>query len=336
MAVVNIFQMSALAEKTIIVTADGALPPTAKIIASKVEGPAPLTVSLSCDCKSGDAPIVSYSWSYGDGEFTQEAAATHVYANAGGVVARLTVTDSRGLTATAEQPIAVDDGNFKPPYATARANPTKGDAPLAVQFISEFGDPEGLVVARKWILPDGTTVTDMDPVRTFTSVGTVSARLEVTNDRGLTAVDTVTIDVTRNGALPPKIISTPSGTAVVGQSWLYDEDGTPAARGTRPLTWDLGKLVNGQTVNAPDGMQIDPSTGHITWTPSAAQVGELPVTLRATNAAGTDSQDFTVVVESDAPARKGCGCDTGSAPMSGFALVLLALLKRGRTRANSN
>ncbi len=47
---------------------------------------------------------------------------------------------------------------------------------------------------------------------------------------------------------------------------------------------------------APAGMTIDPATGLIQWTPVAAQAGETPVTIRATNVAGSvEFQSFTII-----------------------------------------
>ena len=41
------------------------------------------------------------------------------------------------------------------------------------------------------------------------------------------------------------------------------------------------------TQGAPEGATIDSATGKINWTPSAKQLGKVPVTLVVTNAAGT-------------------------------------------------
>jgi uncharacterized repeat protein (TIGR01451 family) len=46
----------------------------------------------------------------------------------------------------------------------------------------------------------------------------------------------------------------------------------------------------------PAGMTIDPATGLIAWTPTAAQLGDHPVEVRASNTQGADTQRFTVTV----------------------------------------
>jgi hypothetical protein len=80
----------------------------------------------------------------------------------------------------------------------------------------------------------------------------------------------------------PVITSTPVINAVVGQAYTYDVD----ASGSPAPTYGLTVF--------PAGMTIDPVSGIIDWTPTAA--GDVPVTVEATNSAGTDDQSFTIVV----------------------------------------
>ena len=50
-------------------------------------------------------------------------------------------------------------------------------------------------------------------------------------------------------------------------------------------------------VQAPPGMTIDPATGQITWTPTAAMVGTVIVTVRASNALGSADYTFILTVQ---------------------------------------
>lgn len=58
-----------------------------------------------------------------------------------------------------------------------------------------------------------------------------------------------------------------------------------------PVTWSL--------VSGPAGMTINPATGVVSWSP--AVVGNHGVTIRATNAAGNDTEPWTVRVDPIAP-----------------------------------
>lgn len=60
-----------------------------------------------------------------------------------------------------------------------------------------------------------------------------------------------------------------------------------AASGTAPITFSDGATL-------PDGLAIDPATGAVTGTPTTA--GTFAVTITATNAAGSDTADFSIVI----------------------------------------
>ena len=81
---------------------------------------------------------------------------------------------------------------------------------------------------------------------------------------------------------PPQIISTPPTQGTVGQLYLYDVD----SNGFPVPTFEL--------INAPQGMTINPTSGLIEWIPVTN--GEFLVDIQAENAAGSDSQEFTIVV----------------------------------------
>jgi hypothetical protein len=139
--------------------------------------------------------------------------------------------------------------------------------------------------------------------------------LQVEDESGLLGHDQLTVVVRSDGERVPRIVSRPGLEAVAGQPYAYDPDGKASAQGSRPLWWDVGKMLDGRQVNAPEGLLIDGDSGAVTWTPTAAQVGEQRVTLKAHNAVGTDLQEFTVTVAAGAPeqgdppdADEGCGC----------------------------
>jgi hypothetical protein len=54
-------------------------------------------------------------------------------------------------------------------------------------------------------------------------------------------------------------------------------------------------------LSGPGGMQVDPDTGAIAWTPQAGDIGTNSVTMRATNYAGSADWSFNIVVPNPAP-----------------------------------
>jgi Kelch motif len=54
-------------------------------------------------------------------------------------------------------------------------------------------------------------------------------------------------------------------------------------------------------LSGPAGMQVDPYSGAIAWTPQAEQIGSNPVSIRATNYAGYADWSFTITVPNPPP-----------------------------------
>ena len=87
---------------------------------------------------------------------------------------------------------------------------------------------------------------------------------------------------------PPTITSTPVTLATEGLLYSYEVDGEDQNTGDT-LTYSLKK--------SPTGMNIDPATGLVQWTPTSAQGGNHPVTVRVKDNGGlSDTQRFKVAV----------------------------------------
>ncbi|RME52676.1 MAG: lamin tail domain-containing protein [Deltaproteobacteria bacterium] len=117
---------------------------------------------------------------------------------------------------------------------------------------------------------------------TPTAAGAFEVTIEARNDFG---ADTQTWTLTVGEA--PAITSTPPTSATVGVAYEYAAEAT----GTAPITWQL--------LAAPSGMAIDPDTGLVTFTPTAA--GSFEVTIEARNDFGADTQTWTLLVTQPGP-----------------------------------
>jgi cytochrome c peroxidase len=115
--------------------------------------------------------------------------------------------------------------------------------------------------------------------------------VRATSQSGLYSHQSFTIIVANN--VPPTIISTPPLTAQVGKLYRYQFQATDIHQ---PITY-AKRLVNGVDDN-PAGLSVNSSTGEVTWTPTAAQVGSRIVRLQATDATGLvrGHANFSVVV----------------------------------------
>ncbi|MFB6397123.1 ThuA domain-containing protein [Polymorphospora lycopeni] len=82
------------------------------------------------------------------------------------------------------------------PIAVASAEPTSGQAPLAVQFSSAGSrDPDGGQITFAWTFGDGGTSTAANPAHTYAEPGNYTAQLTVTNEKGRDAVANVPVTV---------------------------------------------------------------------------------------------------------------------------------------------
>jgi len=95
------------------------------------------------------------------------------------------------------------------PTVSISASPTSGVAPLAVSFGSVASDPDGSIVSYNWAFGNGQTSTLPFPSVTYSSAGSYTARLTVTDNGGATASATVNINVTTppTGAVPLKVMT---------------------------------------------------------------------------------------------------------------------------------
>lgn len=93
------------------------------------------------------------------------------------------------------------------PMAVLDASPTSGGAPLEVNFTSSSSSDDNEVSSYAWDFKDGSTSTEMNPVHTFTEVGSYIVELTVKDNEGLTNVDTVTITVGEDENLAPKAVA---------------------------------------------------------------------------------------------------------------------------------
>ena len=89
---------------------------------------------------------------------------------------------------------------------------------------------------------------------------------------------------TPNPAVSPTITSTPPSSATVGVPFNY----TVTVDGMTPIGFAV--------VSGPEGLEIHPTSGVLSWMPTAA--GTASIELEATNLAGRDTQAFDVTVES--------------------------------------
>lgn len=139
-------------------------------------------------------------------------------------------------------------------------------------------------------IPEGMTINSggmISWVPLATQVGNHDVNVRVSDMGGLFVTQTVTMTAAAN--LPPVIISKPSMKAKVGVPYSY------TLRAWDPNGSSGMKYIS--RYGNPANLSIDATTGVVTWTPTAGQVGKIVVRLRVTDPGNLSAeQTFYVTV----------------------------------------
>jgi PKD repeat protein len=186
-------------------------------------------------------------------------------------------------------------GNQSP--TTQAGGPYSGSAGIAVSFSSSGStDPDGTIASYAWSFGDGGTSTLANPTHIYTSAGSFTATLTVTDNQGATGTDqaSVTISGGGGGNLAPAAqaggpYSGTSGSAIsFSSAGSSDPDGAIAS-----YLWDFG---DGTT-----STQANPAKSY-------AAAGSFTATLTVTDnlgATGTDQAIVTVTAPSSSATWSG-------------------------------
>ncbi|KXB07203.1 hypothetical protein AKJ51_01825 [candidate division MSBL1 archaeon SCGC-AAA382A20] len=112
----------------------------------------------------------------------------------------------------------------EPPAADFSHTPSSPTAGDAVQFTDESSDPDGTITSRFWDFGDGSTGSGENPVHTYSSPGTYTVTLEVSDDDGTTDAESKEITVTAEANEPP--VADADGPYTVGEGKSVELDGT--------------------------------------------------------------------------------------------------------------
>lgn len=267
---------------------------------SPATGKAPLTVSFNSAGTVVHNGTGTYVWDFGDGSSMSGAIAMHTYDTAGDYTATLTVTDSEGLAGSATVPITVTAADPDPdpdpdPVVTAVINtnptPASGDAPLAVSFNASASTVEDGPGTYAWDFGDGATASGATTNHTYTTPGTYTAAVTVTDAGGRSDSASVNVNVTEpqvpNNVPTARIVTSPS--PATGEApFAVGFDGSASTIDDAPGTyaWDFG-----------DGTTASGATANHTYTTPGTYTAKLVVTD-----ADGDTDTATVSVKVNAPA----------------------------------
>ncbi|MER6946525.1 PKD domain-containing protein [Nonomuraea sp. NPDC000554] len=173
---------------------DFGLPPTAAFTTACVNST--LTCTLDAATSSDpDGTIQKYEWNFGDGEGAVGNVVSHRFA-AGAYQVTLKVVDDSGLSATANKNLTIDINNSPP---TAKIVASCDNSIKWCGLDAQASDPDGEIVNHQWSFGDGATLTtgeDRNAAHTYTSTGSYSVKVTLTDDHGATTTVTTQVDIT--------------------------------------------------------------------------------------------------------------------------------------------
>lgn len=155
--------------------------PVANFTGSPLSGCSPQIVVFT-DQSTGSP--TSWSWDFGNGNTSTIQNPTATYFTPGTYTVTLTVSNANGTnTMTRSQYVTV----YEPPVADFTTLTTSGCFPLRVQFTDLSTPGNGNTnVSWLWDFGNGTTSTQQNPVNVYTTAGSFTVTLKVTNDKGCT------------------------------------------------------------------------------------------------------------------------------------------------------
>jgi PKD repeat protein len=257
-------------------------------------------VSLTGSASDPGGDTLTLAWDLGDGSHEAGAASvTHAWADDGRYTVCLNATDPSGSTARACVDVVVTNG---PPLVSSSP---QGTALEGVPYTYDLAaaDPAGdLDPLTYWLeaRPAGMTLDALTGRLAWTPsetdvCGPTPVLVRVQDDDGGVAYQSFTIAVT-NLDDAPVITSVAPDSAVQGYLWTY----APRALDPDVEAGCVGDELSWSLLEAPDGVEQDPLTGVLSWTPGNLDVGTRTLRLGVTDTSGlTDEQVLTVVVSAD-------------------------------------
>jgi len=270
------------------ITASSAPPPApvAMFSATPTSGLTPLIVSFT-DESTGS--ITDWEWDFDyDGSFTADSTTqnpTHIYSSLGTYSVALRVTGPGGNNTCVRSSYITTTSPPSPPIAGFSGTPTSGTVPLEVDFTDTS---TGVIDSWLWSFGDGTTSVEQNPSHTYTSAGTYTVGLTVTNTGGsngdvklnyITVTEVAPVagfsGTPTSGNAPLLVSFTDASTGSIN-SWLWSfGDGTTSISQNPSHSYgSAGTYTVTLAVNGPGGSDIETKTDYITVSPSLAPTAD--------------------------------------------------------------
>jgi PKD repeat protein len=217
------------------------------------------------DASTSKGSIANYSWDFGDGRSGAGQTTSHAYSTAGTYVARLTISDSFGRTASSVLSITVGAG--AQPTADFVFSPTNPLPTQQVFFNASASRPASgrTLTGYRWDFGDGQSGSGVQPSHAYALPGSYNVTLVVTDDAGRTATTTKGLTVLSDN--PVAVITFVPSNPTAGSAIAFSGSSSTAVSG-RTITgysWNFGDGTTGSGV-ATSKVYTTPGTRNVTLT----------------------------------------------------------------------
>ena len=167
-----------------------------------------------------DGTIVAYNWDLGDGSSTSGINITHTYTGAGTYTVLLVVTDDSGNTGSTSNTVSV--GENESPTASFVYSPSNPAVDEDIHFnASDSSDPDGTIESYEWDFGDNTTDTGETVTHRYSSDGTFTVYLKVTDNSGNTGSTSQTVNVSAGQGPTASFVYSPAN-PITGESVYFN------------------------------------------------------------------------------------------------------------------
>jgi PKD repeat protein len=217
--------------------------------------------------------VAAFAWNFGDGATGSGQSVTHVFRGIGTFAVTLTITDRFGLTNFITQSITVGQGQL--PVATFVASPASPVVNQQINFNASGSTaaPGHNITSFTWTFGDGTGGNGAIVTHSYSSAGTYTVTLQVTDDAGRQS-GLVPQTITVGTGLPVAVIVVSPPTAVHGTaiSFIGSQSTVAPGRTIVRYDWNFGDGTAGSS---------GPTTSH-----TYGAAGTFTVTLIVTDDQG--------------------------------------------------
>jgi PKD repeat protein len=203
--------------------------------------------------------------------------ATHTYDDDGPRTVRMRVTDDEGPEVF-EKTFSVNAAPNNPPTVNFSFLPTSPLPGASVSFSATGSDPDGDALTYAWTFGDGGTSTAEDPQHTYTSPGTRTVTVIITDARGGT--DTESKQITVQNRRPTVDFDFSPASPLPGENVLFSPDVSDPDGDAVTLSWNFG--VGSTKTGTNSAKYGSPGTRTVTLTATDSRGGSATETRQIT------------------------------------------------------